>query len=205
MGAGLVILIHLIAIFIVSIIIAVIGVVITFIISKERQVRKAVFAFSAPFVGFYALYICGFFCSSIVAGYKKIDMGIGDCWYVPLENNRQLLLIDLPEQCYIAKEDGMLLISEVSKIQEHGNEIFGETLSGKYFSYNTLTDEVGNFNSQKELMISKSVKKLSMIKAYDFYSAKYNKLAGLWFIVVGIFSILIAIASLCLLKMIIVW
>lgn len=203
MSAGFAILIHLVAIFIVSFIIAIIGVFTIFIFSKQKKTRKAIFLFTAPFVGFYTLYICGFFCSSIVAEYKKIDMGIGDCWYVPIKNNRQLLFIDVPNLAHIAKEDRMLLISEVSKIQESHNLLYGETFNNKFFTYNTLTDEVKNFNNEKELLRSISVKKLNLVEVDNFYSTRYNELAGSWFIVVGVFSIIISIAVVYVLKMII--
>ncbi|SIT21929.1 hypothetical protein [Chryseobacterium gambrini] len=93
MGIGFVMLFHLIIILILSSIIAIIGGLITAFCSKERKKRKILLAFLAPFAGFYTLYFCAIIGSSIVSEKKNIDIGFGDCWYVPLENDCQLLFI----------------------------------------------------------------------------------------------------------------
>jgi hypothetical protein len=91
---------------------------------------------------------------------KKVDIGIGDAWYVPLENDRQLLFIDLPEQAY-AKEDGQTFISEVSEIEENGSQIIGKIFENQYFSYDTKTDEVKKFSTEKELVTSIEIRHLN--------------------------------------------
>ncbi|SHM22001.1 hypothetical protein [Chryseobacterium polytrichastri] len=204
MGIGFVILIHLIVIFIVSIIIAVVGSIITYFISNKQKIgRKISFAVVSPFIGLYTLYFCGIIGSSIVSEYKKVDIGIGDAWYVPLENNHQLIFIDLPKYAFIGKEDnGQLILSEVVEIEENGRLVFGKTLNNKYFSYNTKTDEVKDFNNEKELIIANSGRAIKLTNVYDFYAVKRDDIAGNWFIAVGILSLIISITVLYILKLI---
>ncbi|MGC4128836.1 MAG: hypothetical protein QM564_04590 [Bergeyella sp.] len=205
MGIGFVILIHLIAIFILSIAVAVIASIIVYFVSKkERKKRKILLAFIAPFVGFYTLYICATIGSIVVSEAKNIDVGIGDAWYVPLENNSELLFIDIPEQASIRKNlTGESVISEISHIEQNGNRVFGKTYDNTYFSYDTKTDELKNFATEKELTASNSGKKIILKDAYDFYAEKRNEIAGVWLIVIGILSLIISIGVVYLLKEII--
>lgn len=204
MGIGFVIMIYLVIIFIVSTIIAVVGGIITYFVSNKKKIgRKISLAIISPFIGLYTLYFCGIIGSSIVSEYKKVDVGIGDAWYVPLENNRQVMFIDLPEYAFIGKEEnGEILLSEVAEIEEKGSLIFGKTHSNKYFSYNTKTDEVKDFNNEKELMSANSGKAIKLINVYDFYFTKRNDIAGNWFIAVGILSLVISVSVLYILKLI---
>src|SRR5262245_1547356 len=141
MGIGFVFIIHLIVIGILSGVIATVSAIITFIASKkETRKRNMWTAIVAPFVGLYTLYIFGLIGSGIVSSVKNVDIGIGDAWYVPLQDNCQLLFIDIPEQAYIEK-DGQTIISEVSQLQQINNKIIGKTSDSKYFTYNTTTSE----------------------------------------------------------------
>ena len=159
-----------------------------------------ILAFVAPFVGLYTFYICGIIGMSIVSENKNIDIGIGDAWYVPLENNYQLLFIDLPEQANISKESGLILVSEVSKIEEYRNQIFGETFDDKYFLVNTKTDEVKTFDTEKELSALHINKKLHLIDAAKFYSERKDLLMGYWLWLVGLLSFIISIGAIWIWK-----
>src|SRR5689334_17827280 len=102
MGIFFVILIHLVAIFILSAIIAVFAGIITYFVSaKQKRKRKLLLATLSPFVGLYIAYFFALFGSAAVSEYKKIDIGIGDSWYVPLSTQCRLSFIDLPENGYI--------------------------------------------------------------------------------------------------------
>ena len=204
MGIGFVILIHLIILFIVSLVCSLIaGVIAYFTSHKEGRRRKIVLAAIAPFVGLYTFYICGIIGASMVTEKKKVDIGIGDAWYVPLENNRQLLFIDLPEQAYIAKENGQTLISEVSKIEENGSQILGKTLNGQYFSYDTKTDEVKEFSTERELMNSIGNRVLTLKDAYDFYSDRKSEIMGWWPFWIGLLSLIVSVGAVSIWKLII--
>lgn len=204
MGIGFVILIHFVILFILSLVCAVIGILITYFTSKkEERRRKILLAFVAPFVGLYTFYIVGLIGASIVAEKKKVDMGIGDAWYVPLENDRQLLFIDLPEQAHIAKEDGRIFISEVSEIEENGSQVIGKTFENQYFSYDTNTDEVKKFSTEKELVTSIGNKTLKLVNAYDFYSDRKSEIMGSWPFWIGIVCLMISLGAIYIWKLII--
>lgn len=202
MGIGFVMLFHLIIILILSSIIAIIGGLITAFFSKEKKKRKILLAFLAPFVGFYTLYFCAIIGSSIVSEKKNIDIGFGDCCYVPLENDCQLLFIDLPEQSSIEK-NGQTVVSSISGIRENGNYVLGKTDNSKYFSFNTKNNVLKEFNNERELLHFSSMKELKLVDTFDFYSTRYKEIAGNWFIVVGVISLIISISVIYLLKLII--
>lgn len=203
MGIGFVILIHLFAIFILSVIIAVIGSIVVYFFSKKKKKRKILLAFIAPFIGFYTLYICAIIGSGIVSEVKKVDIGIGDSWYVPLGNNHQLLFIDSLEQAFITKENGETIISEILLIEKNGNQIFGETYNRKYFSYNTKTNELKQFDDENNLVVLNSNNIPKLIKVGDFYTEKRTEIAGFWLMVVGVLSLIISFGAVYLLKEII--
>lgn len=206
MGIGFVILIHLIAIFIASLILALIGAVVTYFVSKGgNKKRKVLLVFIAPFAGLYTLYICGIIGMSIVSDNKKVDMGLGDAWFVPLENKHELLFIDIPEYAFIAKENNELLISEVSKIEENGNLVLGKMSDGQYFSYDTKTSEVKKFNTERELTVSSGKKNLYLTDVYDFYSDRKSKIMGAWPVWIGILSFMISIVIVYILAQIILF
>lgn len=203
MGVGFVVLIHLVIIFILSLITAIIGsIIVYFLKRKQNPKRKIFFAILAPFVGLYSLYICGIIGSSIVSEKFNVDIGFGDAWYVPLEDDFQLIFIDSPGQAFIGK-DGQAVVSSVSEIEQNGNQILGKAYGNNYFSYNTKTNELKNFSSEDELVISNSNTKLKLINAFDFYEAKKKEIVGVWFTIVGVFSVIISVSLVYLLKVII--
>lgn len=200
MGIVFVILIHLVAIFILSVIIATIASVITYFLSdKGKRKRKLLLAALSPFVGLYTIYFCALFGSIVVSETKNIDIGIGDTWYVPLPDNCQLLFIDLPEQAYIEK-NGQTIISDVSQLQQRDNKIIGKTYSNKYFAYQTKTNELIEFSTENELIIQNSNIKPKLINAIEFYTEKRNDIVGSWSIIVGLFSLIISVTLLYLMK-----
>ena len=187
MGIGFVILIHLIIIFILGLIIAIAGIITTYFLrNKDKRKRKMLLALFLPFIGLYTLYFCVLISSILISETKNIDIGIGDSWYVPLDENHQLLFIDLPEQAYIEK-NGQTVISGVSKIEQTDGFILGTTYDDKYFSYNLKTNELNEFKSEKEINKHPNLK-----RAIEFYSDKRNEIAGFSLIIAGILSLLIS-------------
>lgn len=200
MGIGFVIIIHLIAIFILSIVIATVGSIITyFVTNKEKRKRKIILAFISPFVGLYTLYICGLIGSIIVSEITNVDVGIGDTWYVPLENNCQLLFIDVPGHASIEK-NGQTVISGVLQIELNGNQISGKTNENIFFSYNTTTNELNKFANENELTAINSNRKPKLMSAIDFYTDRRNDISGIWLIIAGCISLISSITSIYLLR-----
>ncbi|WP_299051736.1 hypothetical protein [uncultured Polaribacter sp.] len=198
MGIGFVIIIHLIVIFVLSFIIAIIGAITIYFLSKNnKRKRKTILALILPFIGLYTLYFSCLMGSIMISETKNIDIGIGDTSYIPLDENHQLLFIDLPEHAFIEK-DGQTVISGVSKMEQTEKHVLGTTYDNKYFSYNLKTNKLKKFESKKELEIYKIEKELNLKKAIEFYSEKRNEIAGFHLIIVGIFSLLISIITLIL-------
>ena len=135
MGVGFVIFLHLIVIFILSVIISIVVGLLTFHLSKKEKRKQKVFAaILSPFFGLYTLYFVGLLGSIVVSEIKNVDIGIGDSFYVPLIDNCELRFIDSPDYAYI-ENNGQQIIHDISKIQQIDYQIFGKTKDDGYFSY----------------------------------------------------------------------
>lgn len=206
MGIGFVILFHLFIIAVFGFICAVIGCLLVYFISgKEKRRRKVILAFIAPFVAFYTFYIVGIIGLSVISENKKVDIGIGDAWYIPLKNNHELLFIDIPEQASINKDHGETQISMVAEIEEKGNQIFGKTFDDEYFLLDTKTDIVKKFSTEKELVGLHPDKKLNLADVTEFYSETKDHIMGYWPLLIGVLSLIISVGAVYILKLIIVF
>ena len=154
MGFGFVILIHLIAIFLISAFIALVWIVLTRILAKEeKRKRKILFAGLAPFIGLYSLYFLGLFGSIIVSEIKGVDIGIGDCWYVPVKDNCKLTFIDLPEQSYL-DDNNKTIIESIEFIQQTEKNVLGKTYDSIYFSYDLNTKDLKEFKNESDFILA---------------------------------------------------
>lgn len=204
MGFGFVILIHLVAIFLLGAVIALVWTILTRLLSKkEKRNRKILFAGLAPFFGLYSLYFLGLIGSIIVSEIKGVDIGIGDCWYVQIKDNCKLTFIDLPEQSYL-DDDNKTVIDGIEFIQQTEKSVFGKTYDSVYFRYDFATKDLMKYKNKSDFLTSNNDIKLNFRKTTDFYNDKRNELAGTSFIVVGILSLLITLVGLWLLRRLIV-
>lgn len=195
MGAGFAVIIHLFIVLLLSLFLGVFFAIIVFFISKEpKRVRKIILAFISPMIGLFTLYMCSLIGVTIVSALKGVDSGIGDAWYVPMENNCQLLFIDLPEQAFIQK-DGQTVISDVSEIEERGDVILGKTYNNVFFLYNSNTDVLKRFQSEKELILNNLNYELRLINASDYYENKKDSIVGWSFLFVGLLSLVISLLA----------
>jgi len=203
MGFGFVILIHLVAIFLLSAVIALVWTILTRLLSKgEKRGREILFAGLAPFIGLYTLYFLGLFGSIIVSEIKGVDVGIGDCWYVPIKDNCKLTFIDLPEQSYL-DDDNKTVIESIECIQQTEKSVLGKTYDSIYFKYDLIKKDLKKYKTENELLISNDNQKLNFKTTTDFYNDRRNELAGTSFIIAGILSLLITIFGLSILRKII--
>lgn len=206
MGIGFVILFHFFIIAVFSFICAAIScVLICFIGGKEKRRRKVILAFIVPFVAFYTFYIVGIIGLSVVSKNIKVDIGIGDAWYIPLKNNHQLLFIDIPEQASIGKNNGETQISMVVEIEEKGNQIFGKTFDNEYFLLDTKTDMVKKFATEKELVALHSDKKLKLADVTEFYSERKDHIMEYWPLLIEFLSLIISVGVVYILKLILIF
>jgi hypothetical protein len=204
MGFGFVILLQLIALSIFCGIIAGIAIVIINIFSSpEKRRRYILFASIFPFIGLHTFYFLGLIGSGIISEIKKVDIGIGDSWYVPLPNNCRLSFGDITEYAYLDK-NGEPIISNITQFQQIENQVFGKTKELKYFSFNTLTNELKKFSDEQEFIASFYNVKPKLLKAIDFYIIKRNEIAGFGYIIVGIISLTISLTILYILRLVII-
>jgi len=200
MGIGFVIILQLIAIFILSGIIAIVGSIITYFLSnKEKKKQKMFLAMISPFVGLYTLYFSALFGAIIISVIKNVDIGIGDAGYIPLIDKCELRFIDSPEYTYL-ENNGQEIISEISQIEQIDYLVLGKTKNDEYFSYDIKTNELKKYENETDLIIQNSNVKPKLIKSFDFYVEKRSDVIGFWLIVVGIISIAISATVLYLLR-----
>ena len=200
MGFGFVILIHLVAIFLLSAVIALPCAILTRLISKkEKRQRKILFAGISPFIGLYTLYFIGLFGSIIVSEIKGVDVGIGDSWYVPIKDNCKLIFIDLLEQSYL-DDDNKTVIENIEFIQQTENSVLGITYDSVYFQYDLAKKDLQKYKTESDLLISINNQKNNFKKTTVFYNDRRNELAGTSFIIVGILSLIITIIGLWILR-----
>ena len=192
MGIGFVIIIHLVAIFILSAVIAFVWAILTRLLSKqEKRKRKILFAGLAPFIGLYTLYFLGLFGSIIVSEIKGFDLGIGDSWYVPLSDKCKLTFIDLPEQASL-NENSRVLVDNLNLIQQTKDKIICKTYDSIFFIYEIKTSSMTKYKNEIEFTKTNPTINLNLTNAWNFYIERKNEIAGSSFIVVGLISLFVS-------------
>lgn len=195
MGFGLSILLHLIFLFIVSSIIALFSGIITYFISSpEKKKRKIILSIFIPFHIFFSFYIFAFIGSVFISEIKKVDIGIGDSWYVPIDESYQILMIDLPEQAYI-ECNGKSILSDVSEIQQIEKKVFCKTYNEKYYSINLIENKLTEYQSIEELNKAENFTKPNLIKVEEFYQKRKWEVSGILMIIIGVLSIITSILT----------
>lgn len=193
MGIGFVILIHLIFLLIISSIFAFFsGIITSFVTKGEKKKRKILLSIFIPFHIFFSFYIFGLIGSIIVSETKKVDIGIGDSWYAPIDESYQILMIDLPEQAYIECDEKSIL-SNVSEIQQIGKKIIGKTHDENYFSINLIDKKQTEYKNLEEFKNRENLTKLNLIKVEEFYQKKKWEVSGSVMIFVAILSLITSI------------
>ena len=169
MGIGFVIIIHFVAIFIISCIIAAVSGILTYFISnKDKKKRKVFLSIITPFQTLYSIYILMLIGSIFISETKNVDIGIGDYWHIPLSESYQLKMIDVTEHAYI-EYNGNSIFSEVSHLQLTDNNIFGKNNKNEYFVIN-LTDKLSQtYLSDSELKKKENIVELELQETRKFY------------------------------------
>lgn len=194
MGVGFVILMYLIAIFAVSAVTALVATVITLIVAKPPKRRKIVAAVLSPFLFFYGWFFTGLFATGVISEWKNVDIGIGDAWYVPIDEEYSLLMIDLTEEAYIQRngEDINLTVSQVQKV---GNMLIGQNTDGWYFSLDLRDHKVKLFQSYEDLVSARKGFDVALDDVGSFYSKQKHDILGIWTVVVPAATFLMSAAA----------
>lgn len=190
MGIGFVIIIHFIALAILSGIVAAISSIITYLISKNKEKRKRqiFLALFLPFQFFLTIYILGLIGSIMVSELKNVDIGIGDSFHVPINESCDIQMIDIIDNAYLDCND-QTVISQVSSILPTDEKIFGETEDGKFFCYEINSSELREYSDFTELTTSENSKSIKLVEIPDYYHKRRNEVAGTALILVGIMAL----------------
>ena len=204
MGIGFVIIIHFIALAILSGIVAAISAAITYFTSrnKDKRKRRIFLAMFLPFQFFYTIYILGLVGSIIVSETKDVDIGIGDSFFVPINKTCQIQMIDIIDNAYLECNDESV-ISRVTSILPNDQKIFGETEEGKFFCYDLNNSELREYSNLSELASNENQPDLKLIEISEYYQKKRNEVAGTATIFVGILALLATIAIMWLTRKIV--
>lgn len=115
----------------------------------------------------------------------KTDNGIGDYYYVPLENGYRLSFIDTFDNGgYIERNDETLL-DGVTKIQMDDQKVYAHARSS-YYVLDTSTHQLTEIS-----MLSDGI---DLVSAEDFYNTQYRKTNRLGWIVIIIISLAVSTA-----------
>ena len=204
MGIGFVIIIHFIFLAILSGIVAAISAAVTFFITKNKEKRKRRIFLAAflPFQFFFTVYILGVLGSIMVSEIKGVDIGIGDSFYVPINETCEIQMIDIIDNAYLECND-QTVISRVSSILPTEKKIFGETEDGKFFCYELNNSELREYSEFSELTSKENSPDLKLIEIPEYYHQRRNKVAGTATIIVGIIALVLTITIMWLTRKII--
>jgi len=115
----------------------------------------------------------------------KTDSGIGDYYYVPLENGYRLSFIDTLEQGgYIERNDETILDS-ISEIQMNDNIVYTHSRSS-YYVLDTGTHQLTEISMPSD--------GIDLVSAEDFYYVRYRKANRFGWIVIALISFAVSTA-----------
>jgi hypothetical protein len=192
MGLGFVLIGSLGTIFIFSAIIALIGGIITFFVNKTKRKRKTILAIFLPFIFFYSLFFMWFIGSIIVSETKKVDIGIGDTWYAPINDTCRIVMIDEPNIGYIECK-GKVAVNNIIQIDHFSNRIIGQNSDLKFFAFNLEENKVNYYSTEEEFIKNEHTDCHTCIDVEKFQSYLYKKATGNLMIFVPILSLIISV------------
>ena len=113
----------------------------------------------------------------------KTDNGIGDYFYVPLENGYRLSFIDLLENGgYIERNDETIL-DTVSEIQLDDKKVYVHA-SSSYYVLDTSTHQLTEISMPSD--------GIDLVSAEEFYNTQYRKTNRIGWIVIVIVSLAVS-------------
>ena len=113
----------------------------------------------------------------------KTDNGIGDYYYVPLENGYRLSFIDALETSgYIERKDKTFL-DNVTEIQMNDKKVYAHTGSS-YYVLDTSTHQLTEISLPSD--------EIDLVSAKDFYHMRYRKMNGIGWIVIALISLAVS-------------
>jgi len=140
---------------------------------RARSPVRAVVAGLLPFV-MLAYGVAWFAAYAIHAqAVRRVDVGIGDGWQVPLAHEYFFCMIDVPDAGYVMKDgcSGAAAVDGVSRISEAAGLVVGETGDAHAFVLDTRTGALRTYETPAAAL--KDVVQVPPLQsAYEFYSAR---------------------------------
>ena len=113
----------------------------------------------------------------------KTDNGIGDYYYVPLENGYRLSFIDALETSgYIERKDKTFL-DNVTEIQMNDKKVYAHTGSS-YYVLDTSTHQLTEMSLPSD--------EIDLVSVKDFYHMRYRKMNRIGWIVIALISLAVS-------------
>ena len=113
----------------------------------------------------------------------KTDNGIGDYYYVPLENGYRLSFIDALELSgYIERKDKTIL-DNVTEIQMNDEMVYAHT-SSSYYVLDTSTHQLTELSLPSD--------EIDLVSVKDFYHMRYRKMNRIGWIVIALISLAVS-------------
>lgn len=181
----------LVVILVVSAAVAIIGAIITALVARINRKRKILLALVSPFLFSVSWFFLTLIGMSVVAEWKGVDIGIGDSWYVRIDGDYALSMIDGTESGFIDFK-GDQLQSDVRNLQQSGEKIYGSTDTGKYFSIDMKTSKISEYTREKDFLDNENLNNhtFSPESVGDYYNRRSSELAGYWMMAACVASLL---------------
>lgn len=113
----------------------------------------------------------------------KTDNGIGDYYYVPLENGYRLSFIDALETSGYIERKGKTFLDNVTEIQMNDKKVYAHTGSS-YYVLDTSTHQLTEISLPSD--------EIDLVSAKDFYHMRYRKMNGIGWIVIALISLAVS-------------
>jgi len=212
MGLGLVLFGIVMLIFMTATVLAVVGLIIALFLkfmNKNKWKRKIFLSITIPYLFLFSLFFFGLTGSIIVSETKNVDIGIGDCWYAPINENYSILLIDVPHCGTIRYNQNETLVSNVVELDfsKNTNKIYGKKIEFDYsgncgikgikddscfFVVDIKNKGVRYFSTKQELIDNEKIDTHAFLKIREFYTKMYKEVAGTAMTIVRILSLVLS-------------
>ncbi|MFT6211741.1 MAG: hypothetical protein ACJATE_002384 [Bacteroidia bacterium] len=150
-----------------------------FIAGKHKKKRKLFLAFTTPFLAIGTIYVLLLISSIAISFIKDVDIGIGDAWHVPLNGNSYLLMIDVMDDGDImCGDEPVSLVSYVTHLQMVGDKVFLKNQGGQFMTVDLVKCTTVSSTSIDAIKRIEGLAELELVEIDDFYFKRKQEVAG---------------------------
>lgn len=164
-----------------------VALIIAFIGKKETRWRRLFIAGVTPAAAIVSFVGCMAFFNLIISLAVGVDFGIGDHYYVPLENGYSLHCIDVLSSGDIQDAKDNAIATDITHIAMDSGMVYGSCS-------NDIDFRDGSFvlNTVDGSCHSQPIDTQNLTSVSDYYYQRYREVAGLWMILAAIVSLVVA-------------